>query len=140
MIPSVWLWLDEFPHTPNGKVDRKRLPEPGSEESGWHEDYMAPGTETEKKVQAIWMDLLHLPRISVHDDFFALGGHSLLMIQLVSRLRQAFGLSIPLSAVVDVRTISGQAQRIDTLRWNTMGTQSAGDTTPTQGAREEFEI
>jgi acyl carrier protein len=140
MIPTAWLWLDDFPRTPNGKIDRKTLPEPGLDGRDGQDNYVAPQTETEKKIQVIWMELLHLPIVSVKDDFFALGGHSLLLIQLVSRLRQAYALPIPLSAVVDVRTIAGQAARIDTLRWNVTGAQTGSDEPRSSGVREEFEI
>lgn len=139
MLPSAWLWLDEFPRTPNGKIDRKSLPEPEAVEGDQADHYIAPETETEKKIQSIWVELLGVTKISVRDDFFALGGHSLLMIQLISRLRQAFHLSIPLSAVVDVRTIAGQAERIDTLQWNTTNALT-DDKVRSQDTREEFEI
>ena len=140
MIPTAWLWLDDFPRTPNGKIDRKSLPEPGLDGRDGPDDYVAPQSETEKKIQAIWMELLHLPLVSVKDDFFALGGHSLLLIQLVSRLRQAYALPIPLSAIVDARTIARQAARIDTLRWNVTGAQTGSDEARSSGVREEFEI
>jgi acyl carrier protein len=135
MVPSVMLWLDEFPRTPNGKIDRKNLPEPGTVESDVADSFIAPQNETQQKVRIIWSDLLGLDRIGIQDDFFSLGGHSLLMIQLVSRLRQAFNFSIPLGTIVDARTVAAQAARIDTLRWN-RGNALADP----QAAREEFEV
>jgi surfactin family lipopeptide synthetase C len=140
MLPSAWLWLDAFPRTPNGKIDRKSLPEPDAVEHDGPDEYAAPETDSEKKVQAIWVDLLGLKKISVQDDFFALGGHSLLMIQLVSRFRQAFNIPIPLSVVVNARTIAHQAERIDTLRWSAERAQSGSHEDRVGETREEFEI
>jgi amino acid adenylation domain-containing protein len=138
MLPSFWTWLAEFPRTPNGKIDRKSLPEPDPSNSSVEVEPAAPRTDTEQKIQSIWKDLLGVQKIGTRDDFFMLGGHSLLMTQLVSRLRQAFNVSLPLSAVVDVRTIAGQAERIETLIWNTESVVSASSVS--QGGREEFEI
>lgn len=140
MLPAAWVWLDAFPLTPNGKVDRKNLPEPDMIPSNSEVGYIAPQTETEEKVHALWSEILGLKNIGVRDDFFTLGGHSLLIIQLVSSLRRTFGLSIPLSAVMDTRTIAGQAERIDTLMWNKAGLASDGREGHSPGRREEFEI
>lgn len=139
MVPSALLWLDELPRTPNGKIDRESLPEPGVRDNHAAERYIAPQNEMQQKIQSIWSELLRLDKIGVQDDFFAIGGHSLLLIQLVSRLRQAFEFSIPLSAVVDARTIATQAARIDTLRWS-RESQLASSGLQTQSAREEFEV
>jgi acyl carrier protein len=140
MIPSTLLWLDDFPRTPNGKIDRKSLPEPVPVESESPSRYEPPQTETQQKIQEIWSNLLGVKQISMQDDFFALGGHSLLMIQLISRLRQVFNFSIPLNAIVDTRTIASQAMRIDTLRWSREVAQSNKAAVPGQAAREEFEV
>jgi amino acid adenylation domain-containing protein len=139
MIPSAWVWLNEFPRTPNGKIDRNKLSEPESTDSDRVDSYEAAETETEKKIQAIWAELLGSKNISRRDDFFMSGGHSLLMIQLVSRLRQAFGIPIPLGAVMDVRTIAEQAQRIDVLLWNKELVLSGNPSNSTE-TREEFDI
>ena len=140
MLPSAWCWLAEFPRTPNGKLNRKSLPEPEGEAGGSSDLPLAPSTETEKQVRAIWSDLLGIQGIGMEDDFFSLGGHSLLMIQLVSRLRQSFKLPIPLSAVIDVRTIAGQAARIDILQWNASGAVPGTRADGAENTREEFEI
>ncbi len=140
MVPSAILWLDDFPRTPNGKIDRKNLPEPESIPSHSEVGYVAPQTETEEKIHALWSEILGLTNISVRDDFFRLGGHSLLIIQLVSSLRQAFELPIPLSAVMDTRTIAGQAERIDTLTWSKSGLAADQKGYHSPGKREEFEI
>jgi amino acid adenylation domain-containing protein len=135
MLPSFWTWLADFPRTPNGKIDRKNLPEPNVGGNFTEDQSSPPRTVTEQKIHSIWTDLLGVRTFGVRDDFLRLGGHSLLMTQLVSRLRQAFNVSLPLSAVVDVRTIAGQAERIETLIWNAESVASGS-----QGGREEFEI
>ena len=138
MLPSFWTWLEDFPRTPNGKIDRKNLPEPEAGTGIVEAGSTPPRTDTELKIHSIWSDLLGVQTFGVRDDFFMLGGHSLLMTQLVSRLRQQFKVALPLSAIVDVRTIAGQAERIETLRWNAVA--SASPTAGSQAGREEFEI
>ncbi|WJY14208.1 amino acid adenylation domain-containing protein [Pectobacteriaceae bacterium CE90] len=87
MIPSEFVVMDAFPLTPNGKLDRKRLPQPnwGSAATDWVE----PQSDTEVRLAAIWSDVLRLERIGVNDNFFALGGDSIQSIQIVSRARQS---------------------------------------------------
>ena len=86
MIPAVCVRLDAFPLTPNGKIDRRALPEP--EMSDWERHmFVAPSTALEKHVAVIWSDVLGMEGIGIYDDFFALGGHSLLATQVLSRLR-----------------------------------------------------
>ncbi|WP_365731752.1 amino acid adenylation domain-containing protein [Ramlibacter sp.] len=96
MVPGHILALDAFPLTPNGKIDRKALPAPGTARS--EEGYTAPRTPLEERVARAWAEVLRLDQVGVTDNFFELGGHSLLAIQLIERLR-ADGLA------VDVRTL-----------------------------------
>src|SRR5207244_10213852 len=86
MIPTRFVRLPSLPLTPSGKVDRKALPEPG--ESARATDYVAPRTQVEESVAAIWSELLGVEQVGVFDDFFALGGHSLLATQVVIRIRR----------------------------------------------------
>ena len=95
MVPAHFMFLDQFPLTPNGKLDRKALPVP--EQTRGEQGYVAPRTPVEAQVAAIWAEVLQLDRVGVEDNFFALGGHSLVAITVLERLRQA-GLS------TDVRT------------------------------------
>ena len=89
MVPAIFISLDTMPLTPNGKVNRRALPPPDSATapSGL---YVPPHTRIEKEVAAIWQDLLAQPRVGLDDNFFDLGGHSLLVVQLQSRLRRLF--------------------------------------------------
>ncbi|WP_044274500.1 non-ribosomal peptide synthase/polyketide synthase [Pseudomonas fluorescens] len=99
MVPAHWMFLDRLPLTPNGKLDRKALPKPDASLS--LKDHMAPVTPREQQVAAIWAEVLELPRVGLDDHFFELGGHSLLATRVVSRVRQALGLEVPLKALFE---------------------------------------
>ena len=115
MMPSAFVLLDALPITPNGKVDRRRLPAPGgSPESG--RSLVAARNATEERLLAIWKELLGVERIGVEDDFFALGGHSLLATQAVSRVRQAFGVELPLRTFFEAPSVASVAAEISSLR------------------------
>ena len=84
MIPNSWMVLDVLPLTPNGKIDRKQLPEAVHHSEN---DYVAPQTKLELAITDIWKNLLKVDKIGVEDNFFALGGHSLLLVQMQQRLQ-----------------------------------------------------
>jgi amino acid adenylation domain-containing protein len=96
MVPSHFVFLDSFPMTPSGKLDRKALPPPDarSSKSDGFESHVQPRTRTEEVLVGIWRELLKLNRIGVHDNFFELGGHSLTVVRVINRINQAFGLSL----------------------------------------------
>jgi amino acid adenylation domain-containing protein/non-ribosomal peptide synthase protein (TIGR01720 family) len=116
MIPSVFETLDAFPLTPNGKVDRKALPEPSSTRPDLEKQYVAPSTPIEQALVEIWRELLGLDRVGVHDSFFHVGGHSLLAVQLISRVRQAFRVEVPLRDVFEQPTVARLAAAIEQIR------------------------
>jgi len=89
MIPAAILPLDALPLTANGKVDRQALPAPDSARPDLEEDLVAPRTPAERRLAAIWSEVLGVERIGVHDNFFALGGDSILSIQVIARAQQA---------------------------------------------------
>ncbi|WP_146742784.1 phosphopantetheine-binding protein, partial [Lonsdalea populi] len=111
MVPAAWVALAEFPLSPNGKVNRHALPEPGDEAFA-HAVFEAPQDETELTVAAIWRALLGVERIGRHDNFFELGGHSLLAVQLVSRLRLELDVDLPLAEVFTHPSLSALSERI----------------------------
>lgn len=112
MIPSVFVRLDSFPITPNGKLDRNALPVPGDQHDAV--DYVGPGNKNERTLHTIWSNILQKERLSVHDDFFELGGNSLMAVQLMSELEHATGVRLPLSALFQGRTIAKLANAIAT--------------------------
>ena len=112
MIPKLWVELEEFPLTPNGKIDRKALPVPGAEAYS-KKDYIAPASETEKKLAAIWEDVLGLEKIGVQDEFFYLGGNSLNAVKIISRIRKELEIKIEIKDVYNLKTIRDLAFHID---------------------------
>ncbi|HEY1497420.1 MAG TPA: amino acid adenylation domain-containing protein, partial [Candidatus Solibacter sp.] len=113
MVPAAFVVMDLMPLTPNGKVDRKALPAPEftDEENG----YVAPGTFAEERITAIWAAVLNRSRVGVKDDFFALGGDSLLATQIVSRVRDAFQVEVPLRWLFEASTVADLAERVTAL-------------------------
>ncbi|HEU5108780.1 MAG TPA: amino acid adenylation domain-containing protein, partial [Micromonosporaceae bacterium] len=110
LVPPVVVVLDEFPRTASGKIDRGRLPMPASTGDG------TPGAlanPTERIIAGVWTEVLGLDRISSGDNFFALGGHSLLVTRVVYRLREALGVELPLRSIFEAPTVAALAAQID---------------------------
>src|SRR5262249_32057141 len=112
MIPSAFIALDALPLTPSGKVDRKALAQraPTRQRGAGHG---APRTRTEREVARIFEQLLRVPSIGARDGFFELGGHSLLATQVVSRVRDAFHIELPLRSLFEAATVERFAEEID---------------------------
>ncbi|HEX8832388.1 MAG TPA: phosphopantetheine-binding protein, partial [Longimicrobium sp.] len=103
MVPSAFVAVDALPLTPNGKLDVKALPAP---DLGSPEDrYVAPRTPVEEALAEIWAEVLGRERVGANDDFFALGGHSLLVIRAVSRIHEIFGFELPLRTMFEHSTL-----------------------------------
>lgn len=115
MVPTAFVFLNSMPLTPNGKVDRKALPAPHAQQGVGQREIVQPASETEKLILQIWCDVLGVESISVEDDFFSVGGHSLLATQVVARMRNTFGVKLPLRALFEAPTIRNAAQLIDDL-------------------------
>ncbi|MEG8183985.1 amino acid adenylation domain-containing protein [Nocardia terpenica] len=103
MVPAVFMALDRFPLTLNGKLDRRALPAPDPAQSR-EGRYVAPRTAVEDKVAAVWQQVLEVPRIGVHDSFFEVGGDSLRAVNLVGSLRGA-GFDVAVRDVLEYRTV-----------------------------------
>jgi acyl carrier protein len=112
MVPSAFVSLDLLPLSPNGKLDRKALPAPDQSRPELQETYTAPRTSTEEKLTHIWTEVLKLDQVGIRDNFFDLGGHSLMATQLISRIRDAFKVDLPLRALFENPTILGIAERL----------------------------
>ncbi len=113
MIPGAFVTLPALPLTPNGKVDRRALPEPDRSRPDVEPRYAAPRTPVEEILCGMWAQLLNLERVGTQDGFFELGGHSLLATQLISRVRDTFGVEVPLRALFETPNVAGLAQAIE---------------------------
>jgi amino acid adenylation domain-containing protein/non-ribosomal peptide synthase protein (TIGR01720 family)/FkbM family methyltransferase len=113
MVPSAFVVLDQLPLTANGKVDRRALPEPGEPAAAARAVSAAPRTPTEEILSGIWSAVLGAESLGVHDHFNELGGHSLKAFQLMSRVRKAFGVELPLRALFDAPTVAGLAAKVE---------------------------
>ncbi|GJJ02613.1 hypothetical protein RugamoR64_31510 [Duganella rhizosphaerae] len=112
MLPSAFVTLPAFPLTPNGKLDRKALPAPGRETYATL-DYEEPRGTTEVALAAVWAEVLKLGRVGRHDDFFALGGHSMLAAKLMSLIEMRLLRKVPLQRIFSCPTVHLMAEAID---------------------------
>jgi thioesterase domain-containing protein/acyl carrier protein len=110
MVPSSFVFLEEFPLLPNGKIDRRALPPPtGQRPRG---PVVGPRHPLEAQIVGIWRELLDVPEVGVHDDFFELGGHSLLAARLMQRLETEVGRALPLTTLFSAPTVAGLADAV----------------------------
>ena len=114
MWPAHYVRLERMPLTPNGKLDRKALPAP---ERAAAAGFVAPDTPTEQALAELWRGVLRRERVGARDNFFDSGGHSLLAMQLLGRVRERFGIELPLKHVFERPTLAELAQAIDALAW-----------------------
>src|ERR1700722_17489682 len=112
MVPTQFIYLESFPLTWNGKIDRKALPAPSYKNTMAPQKFVPPRTATEKKLAAIWMKLLKLERIGIHDDIFELGGDSLLATQAMLQIREAFGVFLSMQTLFPSATVAGIAKEL----------------------------
>jgi amino acid adenylation domain-containing protein/non-ribosomal peptide synthase protein (TIGR01720 family) len=112
MVPTVWVKLESFPLLPNGKINRKGLPEPDATEQ-FAGQYEAPTNRTESMLVNIWQDVLEVDQVGINDDFFELGGHSLLAVRLVSAIRKEFAVEMPIGDIFDYPTVKMLAAQLD---------------------------
>ncbi len=112
MVPSAFVVQTALPMTPNGKVDRQALPAPGTE----NRSCAAPTNAVEELLAAIWAQVLGTERVGIHDNFFHIGGHSLMATQLISRVRSAFQVELPLRCLFEMPTVAEIARQVQSLQ------------------------
>jgi acyl-coenzyme A synthetase/AMP-(fatty) acid ligase/acyl carrier protein len=105
MVPAIFVVLDEFPLMPNGKVDRQALPEPETVRPDIEASYAAPRSQTEKMLADVWAEVLNVEQVGINDNFFDLGGHSLLMTQVHRKLQEIIGQDISMITLFQYPTI-----------------------------------
>ena len=105
MIPAAFVELEAIPLTPSGKIDRQALPTPDDSRPQLETKYVAPSTPIEKQLASIWADVLGIENIGIHDNFFALGGHSLMAVRLFTRIESTFARRIPLAMLFQHGTV-----------------------------------
>jgi amino acid adenylation domain-containing protein/non-ribosomal peptide synthase protein (TIGR01720 family) len=108
MLPGAWVVLDRLPQTPNGKVDRRALPEPEARRA----EFEAPQDDVEVRVAAIWSAVLGVDRVGRHDSFLELGGHSILVMQMLARVVAELRAEVPIRDVFEQPTLAGVASRV----------------------------
>lgn len=135
MIPSSYFWLDDFPLTPNGKINRSALPAPQATHTERGSTDEAPKSGVEAKMLNIWNEILKIEHLSVTDDFFDLGGNSLMAVSLMARIELKFGIRLPLATLFQHSTLRALSQKIaegePTVSWRSLVTiRPMGDKPP----------
>jgi hypothetical protein len=114
MVPARFVKLDAIPLSPNGKVDRRALPLPEDDEAS-RPSYVAPATATEAALCEIWQDLLGTQRVGTTDDFFQLGGHSILVMRMLAIVNKRFDVNLTVATVFDKTNCASLGAHIDLL-------------------------
>jgi len=115
MVPATFVSMESLPVTANGKIDRAALPAPSDANRLGEDNFVAPSGPVQERLAVIISSLLHVDRIGANDNFFLLGGHSLLGTQLIARVSDAFGVELPLLQLFDHPTLSEMSDAIETL-------------------------
>ena len=136
MVPAAFVMIDAMPATPSGKLDRKALPAPDFAVVRKTRDSVPPSTHTEIALARIWESLLKIDKVGIHEDFFDLGGHSIMAVRLMTQIRSSFGVQLPLHHIFRTSTISGLAALIESKLW----VQSGPHTTDAAAAGPQLEI
>jgi acyl-coenzyme A synthetase/AMP-(fatty) acid ligase/acyl carrier protein len=139
MLPSAFVFLDAMPVTATGKVDRRALDAIDVTAPAREKPFTAPRTPLEAQLAGMWSELLGVEPVGALDNFFDLGGHSLLTTQLVSRLRAAFQLEVPLPTFFEDPTVAGLAQAIELAQWAEVVAREARDSDAAVAVGSEME-
>ncbi|MEM8734102.1 MAG: AMP-binding protein, partial [Planctomycetota bacterium] len=136
MVPPRYCCLPAFPKTINGKIDRKALPEPGESLTVRAASYVEPRNDLESRLCDIWQDVLNVPQVGIYDDFFALGGSSLLVTRVVTELTNHLGIELPVRDFFANPTVESSAQHIGRLLGiESVGGAACGESSESSAAR-----
>jgi amino acid adenylation domain-containing protein len=135
MIPSYFIFLENIPLTPNGKINRQALPARDQSRPQLSTNYAAPGSDQEKMVAQLWTSVLNVDKVGIYDNFFDLGGNSLKLIQLNEKLKEALGKDIPVMTIFRYPTIGSLLQYLG--QGNTMNGMTDGQIEEAVGDLEE---
>lgn len=127
MLPSVFVMLDTLPRMPNGKLNRRALPAPEERRPDLETSYVAPRDEAERAIAAIWQEALQVDKVGVHDNFFDLGGHSFLVVQIKGKLEDLFQRDISVVELFQHTTVSALAQHLSQTQTTSPSLQSSYD-------------
>jgi amino acid adenylation domain-containing protein len=132
MVPTAFAWMDALPRTGSGKLDRRALPDPDAGADGG--GFVPPAPGMEERIAAVWQDVLGIERIGAHDDFFDLGGQSILATRLVARLRVELGVDLPIGMLMQAPTVQSLARALAAgeraVRLPLVALQTFGDRPP----------
>jgi aspartate racemase len=117
MVPAAFVFLESLPVTPSGKVNRLGLPAPDQNRPELEEQFVAPANDAEERVATIWREVLNLKEVGTQDNFFDLGGNSLMVGQVISRVREAFQIELPAQALFDAPTIAALSKGMAAGNW-----------------------
>jgi acyl-coenzyme A synthetase/AMP-(fatty) acid ligase/acyl carrier protein len=129
MVPSVFLALEALPRLINGKIDRAALPVPDLDRARSERPFEGPRTVVEERLAALFAEVLGVSRVGVHESFFELGGHSLLATQLVSRIRRAFAIPLPVRTLFETPSVADIARHVEASQWAASNPAGAGAAT-----------
>ena len=115
MVPANFVLMNRIPITPNGKLDKAALPAPTEQNQVRRDSYIAPRNEIEEIVEGMIAPILGVQRVSIHDNFFLLGGHSLMGAQLIAKVRDTFDVELVLRNVFECPTVAKLAARVEAL-------------------------
>uniref|UniRef100_UPI00035C5B70 phosphopantetheine-binding protein n=1 Tax=Flavobacterium sp. WG21 TaxID=1229487 RepID=UPI00035C5B70 len=127
MLPSFYVFLDKFPLTPNGKIDKKALPSVSTEDV-IQQEYVAPTNEIEKKLVGIWEDILKREKIGITNNFFELGGNSLTASVLINRINRTFDTRLTIQDLYETQDITGVFRKLKFILFqNELAVETADD-------------
>ncbi len=112
MVPSSFVMMEALPRTPNGKIDRRNLPDPGNAREAANELYIAPRPGIERVIATIWQEVLKVDKVGINDNFFGLGGHSLLLVHAQSKVTEALKVKVSMMEMFKYPTISALAEHL----------------------------